>query len=324
MDVFSSGSGPFLGTGRFDPARLLSGRGGDAPAIRVPSPLAEGEERVVDGGTRTDRSLMLSAMEGRVRDAGGARRVQWLSHRLSERYAAYTPRNRRMALLDRAVTGAGGLKYVVLAGVVARFAGSGGRVGRIMLMSPTVAGPDDVGDVGSEVVDSHIWLMADDLSLAPVSGVADRGALEGAVHIGDVLYVDCALRAYSDKHGARRFGVGAWTPRACSLEYGVIGADGVIRRRFVPSHIRRSFRLFDVRVRPECEGLLRGMLVRGDDFAGHRLSGDLLECEWADPDALSAELARADDDYAPVTQSGAGAAAATGRGGSSRQNSFVA
>lgn len=178
-------------------------------------PLEAGAESFAD-------EYPFNSWDGRVTSVDDIRELLLTYRMLLDTYAKRTPSAQRLALLDDARPAGNGSLHVTLVGVMADYAKGprDGRVSRICLCAPsTVAEPG----APWRRVDSHLWLLARDMRQPRPDA---RRLL-----VGESVVVDAEVRAYTDRHGNRRLGVGAWTPTHAVLPYYQCYRDGRVRYR---------------------------------------------------------------------------------------------
>lgn len=261
--------------------RMLDLANGMRPApircnVTVASTLGEGTPlRESDGDEDFRVKPPIIATRHRVNTVEDAIRLQLINRALADRFAKYTPSSRRLAMLDQHTFCDGtGAKCAYISGLVTGFSTSAnGRLSRICLLSPTVN--QNVGGIPVRAFDSHIWLMSGDMDAC-----GDYGDVEsddpvghnrmpdhsGELHIGDTLCIAARLRAYTDKHGRRRLGVGEWTPLIAACLYLLRRRDGDLALKHVPTHLMRQMRVLNIEA----------------DGTPH----------WADPTDLTEEIGR--------------------------------
>lgn len=210
-----------------------------------------------DGCKDLTEQVPLMRYRRRLNTRTDALRLQLIYQTLHQRFGAITPYSQRLKLIqDCRYKDTTGALCTYVTGMVTDFEPVAGTIGRICLISPTVS--NTASNPGTDPIDSHLWLMADQLDLDhdytnpadQTPGLRNPGdPMGGDIRIGDMLTVAARINAYTDSHGRRRLGVGEWTPLCRSLLYVYEDADQRLTVRFVPRHLMKHLRI--IRFQPD-------------------------------------------------------------------------
>lgn len=210
-------------------------------------------QRVIDIGTRF---MPIAALGRKPQTIEDAEAIQLTYIDTADRYARYTRTSQRTNLLtDPTHTDSHGALCTYLAGFVTDYASDPqGNITRILLANPhTLTDPTQAFSGHTPPIDSHIWLMRNNLTHDPnLITPNDRKRLdldpnrrEGRLHLGEYLIIAGRITRYQDKHNNTRIGIKEWTPITAWLLYAQRYADGRRILRSTPRHLVTNLTIID-------------------------------------------------------------------------------
>lgn len=190
------------------------------------------------------------SLERRIQTEQDAVKAQLAYLTMFDRYAARTPYNQRLKLIQQnRYKDKTGVLCTYVSGYVVDWREQDGRITRICLMSPLVSSRYRSSTVTP--VDSHLWLWTNlnhpekdytnpiDRVRNPRRKPPKNMKPTTELKLGDFLMIAGQVQAYTDSQGRRRLGIGEWNGQSRCLLYSYEMADGRSRGLTVPRHLMK-------------------------------------------------------------------------------------